>query len=213
MSSPTSRTSYPLIRAPNPVQAFGQIGGHVKMGFKAPKGRRTGKAMALVSALPLAPGSDQLVLAFIDRSDPEETFDNEPHHGDNLVVVVPKTGVLCSVINGVNSGDWKGVRVALGDPVEEPDDLDVDPTGLDLAASDRWVDMVDELGVDGSKLGGWPLWTNAPVDLDRLMGKPQVFHHRLTGDLIDFKLGDGGVIYVFVDAEGTGGSLCWQQAT
>ncbi len=204
--------SHPLLRAPNPLHAIGQIGGHVKRGIKHPRGQRTGKTMALVSALPLEPGSDKMVLAFMDRSEPSESFDYLPHKGDNLVVVAPRDEVHLSVINGVCPGDWKGMKIALGDAIEEPVDLDVDPTGLDLAASDRWVDLVDELGCDCSKLGGFPLWANAPVDVERLVGRKQRFHHRLTADLIDFKLGDGGVVYVFVDEDGTGGSLCWQQA-
>src|SRR4051812_7197895 len=101
--------SHRLVRAPNPQLAIGQIGGHVKMGCKHPKGVRTGKTMALVSAMPLAPGSDRMVLAFMDRSDPGETFDYLPHKGDNAVLVVPKTGLGFSVINGVCPGDWKGV--------------------------------------------------------------------------------------------------------
>ncbi len=204
--------SHPIVRAPNPQLAIGQIGGHVKMGFKHPRGQRTGKTMALVSAFPLAPDSDKLVLAFMDRSDPAESFDYLPHKGDNAVVIVPKTGIGLSVINGVCPGDWKGVKVALGDPIDEPVDLDVDPTGLDMEASDRWVDMVDELGCDCSKVGGFPLWANAPVDVEHLVGREQRFHHRLTSDLVDFKLGDGGVVYVFVDVAGESGSLCWQQA-
>ena len=204
--------SHPLLRAPNPLHAIGQLGGHVKRGIKHPRGQRTGKTMALVSALPLAPGSDKMVLAFMDRSEPSESFDYLPHKGDNLVVVALRDEVHLSVINGVCPGDWKGMKVALGNAIEEPVDLDVDPTGLDLAASDRWVDLVDELGCDCSKLGGFPLWANAPVDVEHLVGRKQRFHHRLTADLIDFKLGDGGVVYVFVDEDGTGGSLCWQQA-
>jgi hypothetical protein len=204
--------SHTIIRAPNPQLAIGQLGGHVKMGFKHPRGKRTGKSMALVSALPLAPGSDRVVLAFMDRSEPEESFDNLPHKGDNAVVIVPKTGLGLSIINGVCPGDWRGVKVGLGKAIEEPVDLDVDPTGLDLAASDRWVDQVDELGCDCSKLGGYPLWANAPLDIDDLMGRKLRFHHRLTGDLVDFALGDGGVVYVFVDEKGDGGALCWQQA-
>lgn len=204
--------SHPLIRAPNPQLIIGQIGGHVKRGIKHPRGQRTGKTMALVSALPLAPGSDKMVLAFMDRSEPSESFDYLPHKGDNLVVVAPRDEVHLSVINGVCPGDWKGVKVALGDAIKEPVDLDVDPTGLDLAASDRWVDLVDELCCDCSKLGGYPLWANAPVDVEHLVGRKQRFHHRLTADLVDLKLGDGGVVYVFVDEDGTGGSLCWQQA-
>jgi hypothetical protein len=204
--------SYPIIRAPNPLLALGQLGGHVKRGFPHPRGKRTGKTMALVSALPLGVDSDRLVLAFMDRSDPPESFDYLPHKGDNAVVIVPKSEVHLSVINGVCPGDWKGVKVSLGEAIEEPVDLDVDATGLDLAASDRWVDLVDELGCDCSKLGGYPLWANAPLDIDRLVGSAQRFHHRLTADLVDFKLGDGGVIYVFTDVEGDAGSLCWQQA-
>jgi len=204
--------SHRLIRAPTPQLAVGQIGGHVKMGFKHPKGKRTGRTMALVSALPLAPGSDQLVLAFMDRSEPNETFDYQPHQGDNFVTVVPRVQVGLSVINGVNTGDWKGAKIMLGDAIEEPVDLDVDATGLDVAASDRWVDLVDELGCDCSKLGGYPLWANAPMDVEHLLGRPQVFHHRIAGDLVDLHLGDGGIVYVFVDPDGSGGSLCWQQA-
>ena len=212
MTQSAPRISYPLTRAANPLLGVGQLGGHVKRGFLTPKGKRTGRAMALVSALPLAPGSDRMVLAYMDRSSPPETFDNEPHQGDNLVVIVPKDTIHLSVIHGVNPGDWKGVKVALGPEVIEPAILGLDPTGLDLAASDAWLEMVDELGVDGSKIGGFPLWPNAPVEVDRLVGRPQVFHHRLTADLVDYKLGDGGVVYVFVDADGDRGSLCWQQA-
>ena len=204
--------SRPIIRAPNPSLAIGQIGGHVKMGFPHPRGKRTGKTMALVSAFPLAADSDRMVLAFMDRSDPSESFDYLPHKGDNAVVIVPKLGLGLSAINGVCPGDWKGLKVMLGDAIEEPVDLDVDPTGLDVAASDAWVDLVDELGCDCSKVGGYPLWANAPLDVEKLVGRAQRFHHRITGDLVDFKLGDGGVVYVFVDEDGDGGSLCWQQA-
>ena len=203
--------SHLLVRAPNPTLAIGQIGGHVKRGFTAPLGKRTGKSMALVSALPLEPGSDQLVLAFMDRSDPGETFDAQPHKGDNAVVVMPASEVHLSVIHGVCPGDWKGVKVRFGSAIEEPVDLDVDPTGLGVAESDAWVDMVDELGVDATKLGGYPLWSNAPVDVEGLCGRPLRFHHRIAGELVDLKLGDGGVVYVFVDDQG-GGALCWQQA-
>jgi hypothetical protein len=211
MPSP-SRISRPLVRAPNPLLAVGQIGGHVKRGAKHPRGQRTGATMALVSAIPLDVDSDRMVLAFMDRSDPSESFDNLPHKGDNAVIIVPKAEVHLSVINGVCPGDWKGAKVSFGDPIQEPLDLDIDPTGLDLAASDRWVDLVDELGCDCSKLGGYPLWTNAPLDIDELVGRPQRFHHRIAGDLVDLKLGDGGVVYVFVDETGDSGCLCWQQA-
>ena len=204
--------SYPIIRSPNPLLAVGQLGGHVKRGFPHPRGKRTGKTMALVSALPLSSDSGRLVLAFMDRSDPSESFDYLPHKGDIAVVIVPKAEVHLSVINGVCPGDWKGAKVGLGDEIDEPVDLDVDATGLDMAASDRWVDLVDELGCDCSKLGGYPLWANAPIDVERLVGRSQRFHHRLTSDVVDFKLGDGGVIYVFVDEDGETGSLCWQQA-
>ena len=205
--------SHPLLRAPNPLHAIGQIGGHVKRGIKHPRGQRTGKTMALVSALPLEPGSDKMVLAFMDRSEPSESFDYLPHKGDNLVVVAPRDEVHLSVINGVCPGDWKGMKIALGDAIEEPVDLDVDPTGLDLAASDRWVDLVDELGCDCSKVGGYPLWANEPLDVDKMTGKSLVFHHRLTADLIDFKLGDGGVIFVFTAPGDDVGAVCWQQTT
>ncbi len=209
----STATSHPLIRATNPLLAVGQLGGHVKRGFPHPRGKRTNKTMALVSALPLAPGSDRMVLAFMDRSDPFQSFDDQPHKGDNLVAVVPRSEVHLSVIHGVCPGDWKGLKVMFGEPIIEPGDLDVDPTGLDVATSDAWVDQVDALGCDCSKLGGYPLWANAPMDVDRLVGRLMTFHHRLAGDLIDFKLGDGGVVFVFVDADGgNGGALCWQQA-
>lgn len=204
--------SFPLRRAPNPLLAVGQIGGHVKRGYAHPRGKRTGAAMALVSAMPLAPGSDRMVLSFMDRSDPHETFDYLPHKGDNAVVVVPKSEVHLSIINGVCPGDWKGAKVVLGDAVEEPVDLDVDPTGMDMAKSDAWVDLVDGLGVDCTKLGGYPLWVNEPVDVDGLTKRRLTFHHRIAGDVVDLKLGDGGVVYVFLDESGTGGALCWQQS-
>ncbi len=209
----SERTSHRLVRAPNPKLAIGQIGGHVKMGFSHPKGKRTGATMALVSAVPLAPGSDRIVLSFMDRSDPGETFDYKPGSGDNHVAIVPFKDIGLSIINGVCPGDWKGAKVMLGDPIEEPVDLDVDPTALDMAASDAWVDLVDELGCDCSKLGGYPLWANEPLDIDRVMKSPHGFHHRIAGDLVDLKLGEGGVVYVFVDEAGTGGALCWQQAS
>lgn len=207
-----TRTSRPLVRAPNPTLAVGQIGGHIKRGAKHPRGRRTGATMALVSALPLADDSDLMVLAFMDRSDPHESFDYKPDSGDNAVLIVPKAEVHLSIINGVCPGDWKGAKVCFGDPIEEPLDLDVDPTGMDMAASDRWVDMVDELGCDCTKLGGWPLWANAPIDIDAVMGRTMRFHHRIAGDLVDLKLGDGGVVYVFVAEDQSTGALCWQQA-
>lgn len=207
------RISRPLVRAPQPAAAVGQLGGHVKRGIETPRGRRTGSPMALVSALPLDERGDRLVLAFLDRSEPSETFDDRPSSGDNAVLVVPSEGIALSVIKGVCPGDWRGVKVAFGDPIEEPVDLDVDPTGLDLEASDAWVDLVDELGCDCSKVGGYPLWTSVPLDMDDAVGRAQRFHHRLTGDLVDFGLGDGSaVIYVFVDEDGDGGSLCWQVA-
>jgi hypothetical protein len=205
--------SHTLVRATNPQLAIGQLGGHVKRGYAHPIGPRTKKRMALVSALPLAPDSDRMVLAFMDRSDPPQTFDYLPHKGDNVVAIVPRSEVHLSIVGGVCPGDWKGVKVALGKAIDEPVDLDVDHTGLDVAASDRWVDLVDELGCDCTKLGGFPLWANAPLDVDKLVRRPQRFHHRIAGDLVDFKVGDGGVIYVFVDEDGvSGGSLCWQQA-
>lgn len=207
-----SQTSYRLVRAPNPKLAIGQIGGHVKRGYPHPRGKRTNQTMALVSALPLAPGSDLTVLSFMDRSDPRETWDYKPGSGDNHVAVVPTSEVHLSIINGVCPGDWKGAKLALGGPMTEPMDLDVDPTGLDVAASDAWVDMVDEIGCDCTKLGGYPLWANEPLDIDRVMRTPHRFHHRIAGDIIDMKLGDGGVIYVFVAEDGSGGALCWQQA-
>jgi len=206
------RTSRPILRAPVPTRADGQLGGHVKRGVKHPKGKRTGAPMALVSAMPLDTDPERMVLAFMDRSDPHETFDYLPHKGDNQVIIVPRSEVFLSAIHGVNPGDWKGCKVILGDPIAEPEDLDVDPTGLDVEASDAWVDSVDELGCDCSKLGGYPLWANAPIDVDGLRGRPLRFHHRLTSDVIDFQLGDGGVVYVFVDEDGDGGAVMWQQA-
>jgi hypothetical protein len=204
--------SFRIVRAPNPKLAIGQIGGHIKRGYAHPKGKRTGATMALVSALPLAPGSDRLVLSFMDRSDPTESFDYKPGSGDNHVAIVPANEVFLSIINGVCPGDWKGAKVMFGDQITEPVDLDVDPTALDVAASDAWVDLVDDLGCDCTKLGGYPLWANEPLDIDRIMKRELSFHHRIAGDLIDLKLGDGGVVYVFVDKDGTDGALCWQQA-
>jgi hypothetical protein len=204
-------TSHPLIRAPNPAAAIGQLGGHVKMGMKPPKGRRTGKPMALVSALPLAPGSDMIVLSYIDRFDPTETFDRKPNSGDNHVMVVPKLGIGLSMINGVCPGDFKGIKVAYGPPIEEPPELDLDPTSMNLEDSDRWFETVENLGCDCSKVGGYALWPFEPVDVAKIMGRPQKFHHRISTDLINFKLGDGGVVVVHVDVDGDGGSLCWQE--
>jgi len=212
MSGAKKLISRALVRAPNPQLAIGQIGGHVKRGVAHPRGKRTGKTMALVSALPLAPESDLMVLSFMDRSDPGETFDYMPHQGDNAVIIAPKAEVFLSIINGVCPGDWKGAKVCYGPEINEPVDLDVDPTGLDIAASDAWVDLVDELGCDCTKAGGYPLWANAPVDVEDLCKRALTFHHRIAGDLVDLKLGDGGVVYVFTDNDGTGGALCWQQA-
>jgi hypothetical protein len=207
-----SLVSRTLVRAPNPLLAIGQLGGHVKRGLEHPRGKRTGKSMALVSALPFADGDDRMILTFLDRSDPAESFDYAPHKGDNAVLIVPKADVHLSIVNGVCPGDVKGMKVLYDKTIIEPHDLDVDQTGLDVAASDRWVDMVDELGCDCTKVGGYPLWANEPVDVDKLTGKNLVFHHRLTADLVDFKLGDGGVIYVFATADGSSGAVCWQQA-
>lgn len=204
--------SHPIIRAAKPLEAIGQLGGHVKSGIDVPIGKRTGSPMALLSALPLAPGSDQMVLTFLDRSDPVETFDYQAGSGDNKVIIVPREEVNVSFVKGVCPGDWRGVKVEFGEPIEEPVDLDVDPTGMDLEASDAWVDLVDELGCDCSKLGGYPLWSNAPVDVDKIMGKPMRFHHRLTSDVIDYELADGGVVYVFVSEDGTDGCVLWQKS-
>jgi len=204
--------SRPIVRAPSPLAVIGQLGGHIKRGFKHPIGPRTKKPMALVSALPLAVDSDRMVLSFMDRSDPTASYDNQPHKGDNAVVIVPRADVHLSVISGVCPGDWKGVKVTFGTAIEEPEDLDTDPTGITISASDRWVDLVDDLGCDCSKLGGYPLWTKKAIDVDLLMGRRQVFHHRLTADVVDFKLGDGGVVYIFVDEVGEAGALLWQQA-
>ena len=201
-----------LVRAKKPLEAIGQLGGHVKSGVEIPRGARTDKPMALVSALPLDEGSDQLVLVFLDRADPVETFDNKPGSGDNAVLIVPRDEISLSIIKGVSLGDWRGMKVDWGQTIDEPVDLDVDPTGLDLEASDAWVDLVDELGCDCTKVGGYPLWANAPIDIEAAMGRPMRFHHRLTNDLVEWNLGEGGaVIYVFVDEDGSGGCVCWQE--
>ena len=208
----TVLTSRPLTKAAKPLEAIGQLGGHVKSGIEIPRGARTNNPMALISALPLEPGSDLVVLTFLDRSDPVETFDYKPGSGDNAVLVVPRESIGLSIVKGVCLGDWRGTKVDYGPDIEEPMNLDVDPTGLDLDASDAWVDMVDELGCDCSKVGGYPLWQNVPLDIDDLTGRPHRFHHRLTCDVIDWQIGDGSeVIYVFVDDEG-GGSVLWQES-
>lgn len=212
-SSSKQLTSRTLVRAPNPTLAIGQLGGHVKRGVEHPRGKRTGKTMALVSALPLADDSEMLVLTFLDRSDPVYSFDYLPHKGDNAVLIVPRVEVHLSIVNGVCPGDWKGMKVQYGKTIIEPTDLDVDHTGLGVAESDQWVDLVDELGCDCSKVGGYPLWANEPLDVDKMTEKSLVFHHRLTADLIDFKLGDGGVIFVFTAPGDDVGAVCWQQTT
>ena len=90
-----------LVRAPNPTLAIGQLGGHVKRGITHPRGKRTGKSMALISALPLAPGSDRMVLTFLDRSDPAESFDYLPHKGDNADWGYdPTTVLICKFEDG-----------------------------------------------------------------------------------------------------------------
>ena len=109
----SARTSRPLTRAAKPLEAIGQLGGHVKAGIEIPLGRRTGKPMALVSALPLADDSDLMVLTFLDRSDPVETFDNQPHEGDNAVFIVPKEQVKLSIVKGVCPGTGGGKRSIL----------------------------------------------------------------------------------------------------
>lgn len=212
-SSNKSLVSRTLMRASNPTLAIGQLGGHVKRGVDHPRGKRTGKTMALVSALPLADDDTRMVLTFLDRSDPAESFDYLPHKGDNAVLIVPKAEVHLSIVNGVCPGDVKGMKVQFDKTIIEPVDLDVDQTGMDVTASDKWVDLVDELGCDCTKVGGYPLWANEPVDVEKLTQTSLVFHHRLTADLVDFKLGDGGVIYVFTTPDGSAGAVCWQQAT
>ena len=159
-----------------------------------------------------AEGDDRIVLTFLDRSDPVETFDREPASGDNAVIIVPRDQVGISIVKGVCPGDWRGVKLDWGEQLEEPVDLDIDPTGLDMDASDAWVDMVDEIGCDCTKVGGYPVWQNAPLDIDGVMDRPMRFHHRIAGDIIDLGLGDGGVVYVFVDEDGETGCVCWQQA-
>lgn len=201
-----------LVKAAKMPLAIGQIGGHVKSGIEIPRGKRTHQPMALVSAVPLAEDDDRMVLAFLDRSDPVETFDREPESGDNAVIIVPREQIGISIVKGVCPGDWRGVKLDYGDYLDEPVDLDVDPSGLDLEASDAWVDMVDEIGADCTKLGGYPVWQNAPLDIDSIMETEMRFHHRIAGDLVDLGLGDGGVVYVFVDEAGERGCVCWQQA-
>ena len=150
-------------------------------------------------ALPLKPGDpsdDRIVLAFLDRSDPVETFDNQPHEGDNAVLIVPRDEVKLSIVKGVCLGDWRGQKVDFGPAIDEPVDLDVDPTGMDVDASDAWVDLVDDLGCDCSKVGGYPVWANAPVDVGHLMGE-MVFHHRLTSDVVNYDLADGAGVFTF----------------
>jgi hypothetical protein len=209
-----SLISRPLERCPKPKEAIGQLGGHVKTGVAHPQGQRTGNPMALVSALPLADDDDRMILTFLDRTDPLETFDNQPGSGDNAVVIVPRDSVGLSIVKGVCVGDWRGAKVQYGPEVEEPVDLDVDPTGLDLDGSDAWVDMVDDLGVDCSKQGGYPLWQAKPVDIDAEMGGKYQFHHRLTSDLVAFDsdMGDGVVIYVFVNEDRSDGCVCWHRS-
>lgn len=209
------RQSRLLQRCKKPLEAIGQIGGHVKSGVIHPLGQRTQKAMALVSALPLSEESDLMVLTFLDRTDPVETFDNQPGSGDNAVVIVPRSEVALSAINGVCVGDWRGCKVEYGPAVEEPEDLDVDPTVLTVDESDQLVDLVDELGIDGCKVGGYPLWQAKPVDIEAALGGGAYrFHHRLSSGLVDFDsdMGDGVVIYVFVAVDGSGGAVCWQRS-
>jgi hypothetical protein len=201
--------SHRLVATKNFANAVGQIGGHIARGFAHPKGQRTGKPMALVSALPLEPGSDRMVLAFMDRSDPVETYDNRPGSGDNAVVVVNKSEVFTSIVRGVCVGDIRGVKVELGDELKEPEDVNTDPTALTMAEYDNWLELVDENGLDCSKLGGYPIWTARPEDVEKAAGKKQIFHHRISADLIDFKLGEGAVIYVFLDEDKQAGTLCW----
>ena len=99
--------SRPLIRASNSSLAIGQIGGHVKRGVKHPRGQRTGKTMALVSALPLMDDSELLVLSFMDRSDPHESFDNLPHKGDNAVTAIQFHVLIVSALTKkVNHRRW-----------------------------------------------------------------------------------------------------------
>ena len=82
-------------------------------------------------------------------------------------------------------------------------------TGMDVA-SDAWVDLVDDLGCDCSKVSGYPVWANAPVDVSHLMGKEMVFHHRLTSDVCNYDLAGGGIIYVYVTPDGSEGAILWQ---
>jgi hypothetical protein len=167
--------------------------------------------MALVSALPLTPTGDLMVCSFLDRSDPVETFDERPGSGDNAVIVVAASELSLSVIAGVCPGDWKGAKVAWDRTIEEPEDLDGDPTGLDVESADARVDLIDTLACDCTKVGGYPLWQNRPVEVADAVGRPLVFHHRITSDIIDLDLGEGAVIYVFVDPAGDGGAICWQR--
>lgn len=208
------RQSRSLLRCPKPLDAIGQIGGHVKSGISHPLGKRTNKPMALVSALPLELGSDLLVLTFLDRTDPVETFDNQPGSGDNAVLIVPKSEVSLSAIKGVCVGDWRGAKIEYGPVVEEPEDLDVDPTILTVDESDGLLDMVDELEIDGCKQGGYPLWLAKPIDVDEAMGGSYHFHHRLSSGLVDFDsdMGDGVVIYVFISEDKQHGAVCWQRS-
>jgi hypothetical protein len=199
-------------RSPKPLEAIGQLGGHVKTGIATPRGERTGARMALLSALPLTPDSDQMVVTFLDRSSPVDSFDYKAASGDNAVLILPRSALGLSIVKGVCPGDWRGCKVQYGVELEEPVDLDVDPTGLDLAASDAWVDLVDEIGCDCSKQGGYPVWTSSPVDVEAVMGRPMRFHHRLCSEVMDFGLGEGYVVYVFVSEDATCGCVLYQRS-
>jgi hypothetical protein len=82
-----------------------------------------------------------------------------------------------------------------------------------MGDSDRYVDLIDELELDRSKLGGHPLWQGKPMDIAAIMGGGTWrLHHRITGDLVAFdeELGDGAVIYVFLEEGNERGAICWQ---
>ena len=93
-------TSYPLAVALKPLDAIGQLVSR-QSGVETPIGGRTCNPMALVSAVPLA-DSDKIVLTFLDRSDPVETFDRQVNSGDNAVLIVRAD--IGSIVKGVNEG-------------------------------------------------------------------------------------------------------------
>ena len=201
-----------LVRAPNPQLAIGQIGGHLKRGRASRAASAPARPWRWCPLYRWRPASDHGAHLPIgsQRSRRDLRQSTAPGRQSGGVVVPPGRCHL-SVIRRL-SGRLEGREADVGR--ESPSrSTSMSITGLDVAASRclgrRGRRSRLRLHQDG-RLSA--LWANAPIDVSMACASSLRFHHRIAGDLVDLKLGDGGVVYVFVTTSRGGGALCWQQS-